>query len=386
MSSEIAVADTRNALESFDPKQFHVLQPVLSVVAGNARSPYLAESVSIVAISPDEERGEVYTEFRYANAKEGKRALTSLGLKKIADAAGIRFLPTQVVDRERWVGRDGNRHARIHVRAGAAVRMLNGEWAVEFAEKEIDTEDWIEQGRDAKIRAAERQDRAVDERKLEADLRRDLLAFREHLLSHAETRARSRVIRRILSLPQVFKVKDLERPFAVPRLVFRPDLAGAEEIERIATIGDVSLHGTEAIAALYGRRGEHGSSSSVEVAEDVPAERPELGNGAPSSTMEPEEKPAKRKTSGRSRMGKARATGKAKDPAAESGDTPPDPEPKQATLEEPAALPDEHLAEGPYAGKLLSELSRDELLDVAEDEGSSARRKGRARAWAERKQ
>lgn len=375
MSTQIELATQSAALAEFDPARFNVIQPVVSIVAGNAASPYLAQSVSTVTIDPDEERGEVYTEPRYASGQ--KRALSSLGLKKIADAAGIRFLPTEVVDRERWIGRDGYRHARLHVRAGGAIRMLNGEWAVEFAEKEIDTEDWTEQLREAKVRKAERDSKAPDTNKIESDVRRDLLAFREHLLSHAETRARSRLIRRVLSLPQVFTVKELGRPFAVPRLVFRPDLAGAEEIGRIAIIGDVSLNGTEAIATLYGRRGNADLPALArELEPDVELDKPELGAGVSDEPAKP--KPA-RKASGGSRMGKARAAETVKDPAADDSGEPPSPDP------EPVGLPDEYLNEGPYKGKHLSELSADELLDVASDEGSSKRRQARAKAWADRR-
>ncbi len=372
MGEELAVAGT---LEGFPSDRFNVLAPVLTVLGAEARSPYLAESVSIVKISPEEDLGETYTEFRYANARDGKRALTSLGLQKIAAAAGIRFLPTEVISRERR--RDG--HVYIHVRAAGAVRMPNGEWAVDSAEKEIDTEDWLELARDAKLRANERRGERKTEATMESELRRDLLAFREHLLSHAETRARSRLIRRILSLKQVYHVDDLKRPFAVPRLVFAPELAGAEEIQRLQIIGEASLGGSSAVEAMYGgRRRDPVPPLAREMEPELELESGAAGDGeAPANTAPAldageaesgEPAPAKPKARSRRKPKDEPATSKADD----STDA--------AAPADGSTLPDGPLPSGPMQGRLLSSLSAKELEEVAGDAAFGNVTRARARA------
>ena len=245
--------DATSALAPYQNDRFNVLAPVVSVEEGHATSPYLVASVSVVTLNPDNASGDVYHDFRYANEREGKFALTALALDKLAMAAGIKWIPDlcKVMERER--GGDG--HVYLRFQAGAGVRQPNGEWHVEVASKEIDTADIAEQLTDADRRAAARatppdwvkkSGKRPLEEVIEERVRQQIMQIREHVLSLAETKAKNRVIRRILAIPQVLTKQHLARPFAVPRLVYRPDLTDPMALER------VQIEGSRAAEQLYG--------------------------------------------------------------------------------------------------------------------------------------
>lgn len=200
-------ADVGNALATLEDYaaagKYNVLAPVLVAVQGGATSPYLVEAVTVVSVSPTKESGEVYNDFRYANEREGKFALTSLALSKISAAAGVKWIPEHckiLVDERRPDG-----HRQIVYQAAAGIRTPTGEWHVEIASKEIDTADVEEQLRDADRRTYKRTAgnsggsvpawvknlgaKATPEAVEEAitdRVRQQLLQQREHLLSHAE--------------------------------------------------------------------------------------------------------------------------------------------------------------------------------------------------------
>jgi hypothetical protein len=202
----------------------NVLRPVISIDrAPDARSPYLAETVQIVQIVPEV---DTYHDFRYANDRDGLHALSGLGLAKIAAAAGVKWIPEECRVEERTRRPDG--HVYIRYRAAGAIRQPNGEWHLEIATKDLDTAQEEEELREAyRRRAASGRGKAMSESDIEEAVRRDLLQLRKFLLGHAETKAKNRVIRRILALRQVYSTAELRRPFAVPRLVYRPDVAEA---------------------------------------------------------------------------------------------------------------------------------------------------------------
>jgi hypothetical protein len=232
-------------LDEYAAKDYNVLRPVIDVVDGGAASsPYLVESIALLSISPKPEASETYHDFRYANEHDGKFALSSLGLAKIASAAGIKWIPELcgVVERQRHA--DG--HVYIRFRAGAGIRQPNGEWHVETGEKEIDTADEAEKLEDTYRRKLKSGRAKFKEEDIPDMVRREILQLREHILGHAETKAKSRAIRRILALKQVYTTAELKRPFVVPKLVFRPDLADPLQLEQ------VQIEGRRATASLYG--------------------------------------------------------------------------------------------------------------------------------------
>lgn len=381
------------ALDQYDPDSFNILAPVLVVRQEGADvSPLLTESVSIVEIhGPDS--GDVYNDFRYANERDGKFALTSLALARIAAAAGVKWIPDmcKILTRERRP--DGNVY--IAYQAGAGIRTLNGEWHIEIASKEIDTADVAEQMAEVDRRTYDRmrtQDRAPAwvktlgrdastaalEKAIEGRVRQQILQLREHLLSHAETKAKSRVIRRILSLRQVYTKAELGRPFVVPRLVYRPDLTNPLELER------VQVEGRRAAAELYG--------------DDVsPLSSTRSGPGEVAATAELPPAASGPEPSGVGRAGGDRETaggGSGKGAAATaSGPTPKvaSSPPRDDAMRGEAAAPSEPeqpksdplIEGGPYAGQRYSEVVQIDpgyLKAIAAEARAKARREV-AQAW-----
>jgi hypothetical protein len=229
------------SLADADPRQFNVLHPIVAVGPGT-ESPILVESISVVQIRPD--AGDTYHDYRFADPKKGQFALSGMGLQKIAAAAGIRWITgeCQVEDRERRL--DG--HVYIRYRATGAVRQPNGEWFRITAHKEIDTADVYEQMIDQKTRKAQRDGKAPDLQAIHAEAKRDILQVRENILGLAESKAMNRVIRKLLSLRQVYMKAELSRPFAVPRLIYRPDLVDARTLEQ------AQIEGHQALADTFG--------------------------------------------------------------------------------------------------------------------------------------
>lgn len=257
-----------STLENLDRRRFNVLAPIISV-EGDAVSPVLVQSVQYVQINPAEAAGEIYHDYVYAPKGRGKAALTQLGLAKIAAAVGVQWEQSAITDRERRP----NGHVYVHVEAVGAIRQPNGELYRIRAGKSLDTEDYAEQRYAAYVKKGEKTPAEIEQA-----VKRDVLQFREHVDQRAETGAQNRVIRKLLSIPQVFDVKDLERPFAVPRLLFRPEYAQALE------------QGSRAAGELYG-----GSATATRDAPLAPAALPQgAPNVAPSETVpadEPEQEP-----------------------------------------------------------------------------------------------
>jgi hypothetical protein len=100
---------------------------------------------------------------------------------------------------------------------------------------------------------------------------------RRHIQSHAETKAFYRALRTILSIKQKYTLKELERPFVVPKLV--PALDPNDPDQKRALIG-MAVGGE---AALFGQRRQLEAGSvppDVRMLKDV-TPGPTNGNAAP---------------------------------------------------------------------------------------------------------
>lgn len=170
-----------------------------------------------------------------------------------------------------------------------------------------------------------------------------LLQLRQHVLSHAETKAKNRVIRRLLTLKQVYTNAELARPFAVPRLVYRPDVTDPQQIER------VQIEGDRAAAALYGDRQRVSDAAQGENAAAGPAD-----------------------------TGQTSPAGEDDDPGSQPAGDPSDPQP-----DEPADDPP--IEGGPHDGKRFSEVlaeAPDYLTQIADGKiRADAKAVDLARQW-----
>jgi hypothetical protein len=226
--------------------RFIVLHPVVQM-AEVVRSDALRESISIVQVDPKPSGLDVYHSSFMGSQEAG---LTSYALQKIANAAGVRLDAMRVIPES-----EGGlpRSEGITVQVTGYVRQPNGEWVGWSKTKEIDLT--VEAEKERKAWLGKRKDGRLvnvdagglyDAQALEDYVRGRLLQIREHIVALAETKCQSRVIRAVLALPQVFSYSDLQRPFVVPRLVARPDLADPlllEKAEREAERAERELYG-----------------------------------------------------------------------------------------------------------------------------------------------
>jgi hypothetical protein len=298
--------DPQAQLARLDRDAFNVLQPVISV-EGDAVSPLLVSSIQFVRVNADEKAGDTYHDPRFAPlwTDDGKLvpaktryALTAQAIGRIAAAAGVKWIPEQTCMVPGSRERRANGHVYLRYKATGAIRQPNGEWYWEPVEVEIDTQDEAEEiaatyrrqirdGRNKYLYGKNRGKVRFVEDDVPDMVEREIMQLRRFILRHAETKAKSRAIRRLLSLPQTFSHDEISRPFAVPRLLYRPDFADPMQLEQ------AQISGQRAERGLYGGLPELGpelgttsptgpagagvepSSSTDEVGEEGEAGTPE---------------------------------------------------------------------------------------------------------------
>jgi hypothetical protein len=321
--------DVSTELARLDPKRFNVLSPVLSVESG-AVSPVLVTSIQFITIDPVEKHGDVYHDPRFAawnsDPKKAHYALTAQGIGKIGAAAGVKWIPDQTGMVPGSRERRPNGHVYLRFRATAALRQPNGEWYWETAEVEIDTEDEAEDF-EATYRRQVREGRNVyksgpkqgkprfHEEDIPEMVRREVLQLRKFIIRHAETKAKSRVIRRLLSLGQVFDHDAISRPFAVPRLLYRPEFADPLELER------VQIEGRRAERAIFGPGAALPARSSLAGSRETSGAGVESGpeGATPARTGGPAEATASERAGASGEASAAPTANKLEDPAIEDG-------------------------------------------------------------------
>lgn len=348
MTPRAQVAEPSTELATLDDYErvggFNVLHPVVHLKNPEAISEVLTPSFSEVRIVPDV---DTYNDFVYANERDGKHALSALGIGKLLAAAGVRWIEPCVIEaRERRP--DG--HVYVRVRATGAVLQPNGEAFLISAHKEIDTQDLAEQYANAIRKKAVREKKSVTDAEVEAQVRERVLQVREHVLSLAETKAQNRVGRKLLSLRQVYTTAELQRPFVVPRLLVRPDLN--DPVMRATA----QIEGARAAEQAYGSlpaatAPQDPSAMGVPPLEsNVPAVGPETdppaGTNADATATERVDSGGKA-PAGRGR-GTSRKTVRGKD------GPPADPAPS-ATTEIPSDDP--YFTQGPHKGQRFSEVA-----------------------------
>lgn len=162
-------------------ERYHVVSPMSSV--GNL-PPGHEVAISTVMIDFENE----------SYAQSGKRALLKVALDKIAAAAGVSWSPA-------LCGRtdDGSDSEYYEYRAVAIVKDFDGTERTLVGTKAMD------------LRSGSPAIAGMSERELQMQ--------RKHIAAHAESKAKNRVLRS-LGIRQVYTEKELEKPFAVARLMF----------------------------------------------------------------------------------------------------------------------------------------------------------------------
>ncbi len=215
------------SIEQYRARSYNVLVPSQTMRSySDMHEPVLEQ----VFISPNTDDGDVYEQEKAYGKKPAKYALTKQALMKLSSCAGIMWHPTET-------RRTDNRSDKDYIsyQAVGGVRKSDGAWIFFKSEYDLDFE-VIEMEIEESYRKKQAGYESDQENKwwpkmtseqqeayIQGCIRRDLLQKRKHKLKLAESGALNRVTRTLLGIKNTYTRKELESPFVVARVVFKPD-------------------------------------------------------------------------------------------------------------------------------------------------------------------
>lgn len=171
--------------------------------------------IDYVQLSPEPRDGDVYF-----HKESGKFVPSKQGLMKLAVCAGISWHPTET-------RRVDNRQDRDYVSyvATGGVRKADGQMVWLKAEWDMDFEVIEDELRSQYEASGKKKKKTGTELQNYVDycVKRDLLYRRKHKVKLCEAGAMNRVIRSLLGLRSGYTKPELQKPFVVARITFRPD-------------------------------------------------------------------------------------------------------------------------------------------------------------------
>jgi hypothetical protein len=192
-------------------------------------SEWHAPVVERVQLSTDAAQGDIYENDKNDDKGPGKKwRLTAQALNKISMCAGVIWPPDQ-----NYVEKLEKNY--VSYRAVGGLRKPDGSPIFYKATYDLDLEVIemeLQEQYEAKSKWMKRKGKdgkehlMTDEEKAEYVtycVKRDLLQKRKHKVSLCETGAKDRVIRKLLGLKNAYTTAELEKPFVMARIVFRPD-------------------------------------------------------------------------------------------------------------------------------------------------------------------
>lgn len=208
--------------------------------------------IDYIQLDPNPESGDVYY-----HSESGKMALAKQGLMKIAGCAGIIWDVAET-------RRTDNRRERDYVsyQAVGGLRRADGSLFPFKSEYDMDFEVIEEKLRGQYEKKGKKSKKAGDELQdyVSYCVKRDLLYKREHKLKICESGAITRVIRSLLGLRAGYTKQELQKPFVVARIVFRPDYSDPQ-------IRDMMIKkGVDSLTSIYGGGDEQPEPLSTDAA------------------------------------------------------------------------------------------------------------------------
>jgi hypothetical protein len=260
---------------------FHVLSPAMKIWAF---APGYGVNVSMVlidaTINDDGFGSDTYFD-RATMKSDGERAISALGLKRIAQCAGVAWHPeltTRLDDRtipNLW-----------EYRAVGLVQGIDGTWMSLHGTKEVDFRDGSAQiggWTPDKWAALQAENRSLPKDKQTWSINgwseKRVLQARAQGLRLAETKAMSAAIRQ-LGLKHRYTVQELAQPFVVLRVSYVPDLADPavrEVVMQRALAGTSALYTTASLPAMTRPR----PALAAGVVVDFPSAQPEAPAAVP---------------------------------------------------------------------------------------------------------
>lgn len=202
----VAKPQTTQALEEYDEKKYNRLWPAKTLV--ESVSAFHVTTVTPVQISPDPDDGDVY-ELSSVGGPKGKFTFHKQGLQKISGAAGVQWDPHNTHPTG-----DTSNSNRIQFQATGGMRMPDGTTRIVVGTYEFDL----------KVQEELIRETGKKYNWTEAKIQKELRRKRQFKVALAETGAKRRCLHELLQIKDGYTKEELEKPFAVPRIDFMPNL------------------------------------------------------------------------------------------------------------------------------------------------------------------
>lgn len=247
MSGEELVKDISTALEKYKAAGANLLMPSTHIAG---LSEFHQPIIETVQLSTDPNDGDVYQHDDAKQGPEKKWRPTKQALMKLSVCAGVIWSPTE----SKRIDNGADRNY-IAYKAVGGIKKADGQPVFFSAEYDLDFEviaEELKTNYEMKAKYLKKdngQRQATDKEKVEYVeycVNRDLLQKRKNKLKLCEAGAMNRVLRMLLGLKQTYTTKELEQPFVMARIVFRPDFTDAAVKKQFV---DASI---KAMTGIYG--------------------------------------------------------------------------------------------------------------------------------------
>jgi len=285
MSGAELEKDISTALEKYKQAGANLLMPSTHIAG---LSEFHQPVIETVLLSTDPENGDVYAHDNEKVSPNKKWRPTKQALMKLSVCAGVIWSPTESKRMDN--GADRN---YISYKAVGGIKKADGQPVFFSAEYDLDfeiLEDELKTNYEGKAKWLKKDDgkrAATDKEKVEYVeycVNRDLLQKRKNKLKLCEAGAMNRVLRMLLGLKQTYTTKELEQPFVMARIVFRPDFTDAAVKKQFVDASIKAMTGIYGPAALDQevRKAEPIDITPLGKEEEEPENKPE--NEAPDNT------------------------------------------------------------------------------------------------------
>lgn len=246
-AAEKKVEDISTQLETYKKQGANLLMPSTHIAG---LSEYHQPVIETVKLSTDPNNGDVYQHDDAAAGPNKKWRPTKQALMKLSVCAGVIWSPTE----SRRIDNGADRNY-IAYKAVGGIKKADGQPVFFSAEYDLDFEvvaEELKTNYEMKAKYLKKdngQRQATDKEKVEYVeycVNRDLLQKRKNKLKLCEAGAMNRVLRMLLGLKQTYTTKELEQPFVMARIVFRPDFTDAAVKKQFV---DASI---KAMTGIYG--------------------------------------------------------------------------------------------------------------------------------------